>query len=59
MDCQNCNGTGTVLRKAFKQDGISYPETTVNCFVCNGTGEMCDVCGESIDVCDGIHDDDE
>lgn len=58
MDCNNCKGEGKVLRKAFKLDGIDYPESTVNCYECNGTGEMCDVCGEAINVCDGIHDDD-
>lgn len=58
MDCKNCNGEGEVIRKAFKQDGISYPKMTVRCYECNGTGEMCDVCGEPINVCDGIHDDD-
>lgn len=23
-----------------------------NCFVCNGTGDMCDACGEAENVCD-------
>ena len=59
MNCKNCNGEGTVLRKAFKQDGISYPEMTVTCFECNGTGEICDECGEAINVCEGVHGQDE
>jgi hypothetical protein len=23
-----------------------------SCFTCNGTGELCGVCGEAVDVCD-------
>ncbi len=53
MECKNCKGEGRVVRKAFKQDGIEYPAMTVNCFECNGTGEMCDYCGEASDVCQG------
>ena len=41
MDCVDCKGTG---KSANEGQG---------CFVCNGTGLMCDVCGEAIDVCDG------
>jgi DnaJ-class molecular chaperone len=53
MDCPNCKGEGRAVRKAFTQDGIQYPETTVNCYECNGTGELCDECGEAINVCGG------
>lgn len=27
------------------------------CFVCNGTGDICDECGESVDVCDCAEED--
>lgn len=53
MTCSNCNGEGTVVRKAFMVDGIDYPETEIGCFLCDGAGEMCDGCGESVAVCDG------
>ena len=51
MNCPSCKGECYVLRDAFVLDGIKYPETRVPCFECNGTGEMCDVCGEAIDAC--------
>ncbi len=53
MDCPDCNGDGTVLRKKCSVDGIDYPEAAVNCWRCNGTGELCDVCGEAINFCEG------
>jgi hypothetical protein len=48
MTCENCQGVGTVERA----DG-----STITCFSCNGSGEICDVCGEASDdfglnVCD-------
>lgn len=36
MDCSNCYGTGYVHTSNF--DGA--------CFFCNGSGTMCDQCGE-------------
>lgn len=45
MKCEDCDGTGESEIKGKP------------CFVCNGTGEMCDVCGEAVDeagqnICD-------
>ena len=51
MMCSNCNGTGEVLRKTCTVDGIQYPEVIVRCFVCDGSGELCDACGESLEAC--------
>lgn len=56
MVCENCKGEGTVTRKKCKVDGIAYPEMTVTCFECGGSGEMCDICGESVNVCGGCMD---
>jgi RecJ-like exonuclease len=50
--CENCEGTGTVSLP-------EHPGRVTTCFFCNGTGEMCDICGEAINICEGIHDDDE
>ena len=36
MKCEACNGTG----KSAKKDQ--------SCFMCNGTGSMCDICGEAV-----------
>lgn len=62
-DCENCGGTGKVQVPAPVPPGAKKPKkpqtVTANCFNCNGTGEICDICGEAINVCDGIHDDDE
>lgn len=54
MNCPDCSGTCRVLREKCTVDGIEYPEMLVDCFRCNGTGELCDVCGEAADVCDGF-----
>jgi hypothetical protein len=35
MICDNCDGTGK-----------SQTGSGCNCFICNGTGHLCDVCGE-------------
>lgn len=35
MKCEDCNGTGE-SSKAGKP-----------CFICDGSGELCDVCGEA------------
>lgn len=56
MDCPDCDGEGTWIRKACTVDGIKYPKAVVACFRCDGDGELCDVCGESMSVCNG-HDD--
>ena len=52
--CRDCNGEGTVIRESCVVDGIAYFRAVVDCFMCNGAGEMCDVCGEASDVCDGL-----
>lgn len=39
MDCQACNGTG---------DGRKFGDR--NCSICNGSGSVCDVCGEVVDA---------
>ncbi len=57
--CPDCNGECKVLRKAFVLDGVSYPETTVNCWRCDGTGEICSSCGESGAICCGCGDEDD
>lgn len=53
MDCPDCEGEGTVLRKKCRVDGIEYPAMVVNCWRCDGSGELCDACGESVAVCKG------
>ncbi len=44
MNCQACDGTG---------DGRKFGDR--NCSICNGSGSVCDVCGEAVaegeDVC--------
>jgi hypothetical protein len=40
MKCDDCDGTG----KGGGEDGKP-------CFRCDGTGELCDVCGEAMDAC--------
>jgi hypothetical protein len=52
MECPDCVGKGTVVRKKCTVDKIEYPEAIVNCFRCDGTGELCDRCGESVAVCE-------
>lgn len=53
MDCPDCQGEGDIARKACTVDGIKYPNAVVKCWKCDGTGEICDHCGESVAVCDG------
>ena len=44
MDCPDCKGTG----------GSTSPSGTVKpCWRCDGSGELCDACGESVAVCKG------
>jgi|GEM_PF-4375504 len=38
MKCEACGGTGDGRVKGDR-----------NCSICNGTGWVCDVCGESVD----------
>ena len=44
MECQDCDGSG-------------YGAKDTDCLTCNGTGNICDVCGESCeagtDICFG------
>ena len=56
MDCPDCVGEGEVLRRKCVVDGVEYPEMMVNCWRCDGTGELCDVCGESTAACSGCDD---
>lgn len=44
MVCSICKGTGEQVKCGIK----------LECEHCNGTGEFCDHCGESVDVCDGL-----
>ena len=37
MNCQACDGTG---------DGRKFGDR--NCSICNGSGSVCDVCGEAV-----------
>lgn len=57
MDCPDCDGEGRIERKACTVDGIKYPTVQVNCWRCDGTGELCDKCGESAAFCEGDCDD--
>lgn len=45
MKCESCDGTG---------DGLTLGDR--RCSACNGTGNICDVCGEScetgLDICE-------
>lgn len=52
MKCPDCDGAGTVIRQECVVDGIRYPTAEVDCFRCDGSGDLCDVCGESIEVCE-------
>lgn len=47
MECDDCDGTGESANPGQA------------CFICDGTGEMCDACGESFAVCDGSCRDDD
>ena len=39
MKCESCNGTGDGAKK-----------NDHNCSICNGTGCLCDGCGESCEI---------
>lgn len=41
-ECNDCQGIGTVT----DDDGQSF-----ECWLCGGTGETCNVCGEGIEAC--------
>jgi hypothetical protein len=46
MICDDCKGSG--------EGGASATTgKTMPCFRCDGTGELCDRCGESTAVCEG------
>ena len=45
MKCEACNGLGDGAKKGDK-----------NCSLCNGTGEVCDICGESTETAQNICD---
>lgn len=47
MKCSDCDGIGEIINPS---------DPGQPCFFCNGTGELCDHCGEAIDVCDGLCD---
>lgn len=48
MDCPDCKGMGKTIA-----DRATSKAHEVNCFRCDGTGELCDHCGESVAVCEG------
>jgi RecJ-like exonuclease len=52
MKCELCNGTGDGATKGLK-----------GCSVCNGSGEVCDICGEATEpgqnICDECENDEE
>jgi len=45
MECEFCNGSGDGLKPG---DG--------RCSICNGSGEVCDVCGEATEAGQNICD---
>lgn len=59
MICDMCDGKGTVMRESMKVNGKLLGGTRITCFKCDGTGEICDCCGESQVVCAGSCQDDD
>ena len=53
-------GIGELMADKKEKKKEKAPEPPARrrpCFVCDGTGEMCDCCGESIKVCECEEDD--
>jgi hypothetical protein len=52
MQCKNCHGSGVVR----EYDPQCVEPVLGECYKCNGTGEVCDLCHRPIDECQCVED---